>query len=111
MDKATSSEPIGNHMSVTCTEQYVGRGELATSDDQIVETEVKLVNSEIVVPSSDPIEIAAVTRSQSKQESEVNDGSTVSVTLSDEMNRMLRDIDIPQLKKCKNQTVLCMICG
>ena len=33
---------------------------LATSGDQIVESVVTFVNSEIEVPSSDPIEIAAV---------------------------------------------------
>ena len=32
----------------------------ATTDDQIVESVVTFVNSEIVVPSSDPIEISAV---------------------------------------------------
>ena len=42
-----------------------------------------------VMPPSDPIEIAAVTRSQSKQESDVHDGNTGSVTLSDETSRML----------------------
>ena len=55
MDKATSSEPIGNQMSVTCSEQNVEQVELATSGDQIVESGVTLVNSEIVMPSSDPI--------------------------------------------------------
>ena len=48
----------------------------------------------MVVPSSDPIEIAAVTRSQSKHESDVDDGHTGSVTLSDETNRMLRNMDM-----------------
>ena len=84
MDKATSSEPIRNQMSVTCSEQNVEQVEQATSGDQIVEYVVTFVNSEIVVPSSDPIEIAAVTSSQSKQESDVDDGNTGSVTLSGE---------------------------
>ena len=60
MDKATSSKPIGNHMSVTGSEQNVEQVELATSGDQIVKSEVTLVNSEMVMPSTDPIEIAAV---------------------------------------------------
>ena len=64
-----------------------------TSSDQIVESGVTLVNSETVVPSSDPIEIGAVTRSHSKHKSEVDDGDTSPVTLSDETNRMLRDMD------------------
>ena len=42
--------------------------------------------------SSDPIEIAAVTRSQSKHNSEVDDGDGGPVTLSDETNRMLIDM-------------------
>ena len=50
------------------------------------------------MPSSDSNEIAAVSRSQSKQESEVDDGNTGSVTLSDEKNRMLRDMDMTKLK-------------
>ena len=54
MDKATSSEPIGSQMSVTCSEQNVEQVELETSGDQIVESEVTLVNSEMVMPSSDP---------------------------------------------------------
>ena len=60
MDKATSSESIENQMSET------------------------------VVTSSDPIEIAAVTRSQSKHTSEADDGDTGPVTLTDETNRMFR---------------------
>ena len=52
-------------MSMTCSGQNVEQVELATSGDQIVESVVTLVNSEVVLPSSDPIEIAAVTRSQS----------------------------------------------
>ena len=79
MDKATSSESIGNLMSVTCSEQNVEQVELARSGDQIVESVVTFVNSEIVVPSNDPIEIVAVTRSQSKQESDVDDENTGSV--------------------------------
>ena len=55
-------------------------GELATSGDQFVESGVTLVNSEIEMPSSDPIEIAAVTRSQSKQESDADDGNDCSFT-------------------------------
>ena len=54
IDKATSSEPIGNQMSVTCSEQNVDQVELATSGGQIVESGVTLVNSEIGVPSCDP---------------------------------------------------------
>ena len=65
MDKATSSEPIGNQMSVTCSEQNIEQVELATSGDQIVESGETLVNSLMVMPCSDPIEIAAVTRSVS----------------------------------------------
>ena len=66
MNKTTSSEPIGNQISVTCSERNVEQVELTTSGDQIVESVVKLVNSEIVVPSSDLIEIAAITRPQCK---------------------------------------------
>ena len=62
MDKVTSSEPIGNLMSVTRSEQNIEQVERATSGDQIVESEVNLVNSEIVMPSGDLIETAAVTR-------------------------------------------------
>ena len=36
MNKVTSSEPIGNQMSVTCSEHNVEQVELATSADQIV---------------------------------------------------------------------------
>ena len=85
-----SSEQRGNQMSVTSSEQNVEQVELATSADRIVESDVTLVDSEMVTPSSDPIEIAAVTKSQSKQESDVDDGNTGSVVLSDEKNRMLR---------------------
>ena len=60
-------------MSATCSEQNVEQSELATSGDQIVESVVKLVNSEMAMPSSDAIEIAAVTTSQFKQESDVDD--------------------------------------
>ena len=52
MDKATSSESIGNQMSETVVPSS--------------ESWLTLADSEIVVPSSDAIEIAAVTRSQSK---------------------------------------------
>ena len=69
------------------------------SGDQIVETVVTFVNSEIEVPSSDPIEIAAVARSQSKQKSDVDDGDTDPVALSDEPNRILRDIDMTKFKE------------
>ena len=87
MDKAaTSSESMGNQMSEMFSEQ----AETVTSNDQIVESGVTVVNSETVVPSSDPIEIAAVNRSQSKHTSEVGDGDTGPVRLSDETNRMLR---------------------
>ena len=99
MNKATSSEPISNQMSVTFSEQNVKQVELATSGDQIVESVITFVNSEIVLPSSDPIEIAAVTRSQSKHKSEVDDGDTGPVTLTDETNRMLRDIDMTKFKE------------
>ena len=51
MDKATSSESIGNQVSEI----------VVPSSDQIVESWLTLADSEIVVPSSDPIEIAAVT--------------------------------------------------
>ena len=70
-----------------------------TSSDQIIESGATLVNSEIVVPSSDPIEIAAVTRSQSKQEPDVDDGDTGPVTLSDETKRMLREMDMTKFKE------------
>ena len=76
MNKATSSETIGNQMSLPCSEQNVEQVEQATSGDLIVESGVTLVNSEMVMQSSDPIKIAAVTRSQSKQESDVDDGNT-----------------------------------
>ena len=99
MDKATSSEPIGNQMSMTCSEQNVEQVELATSGDQIVESVVTFVNSEIVVPSSYLIKIAEVTRSQSKHKSEVDDGDTGPVTLSDDTNRMLRDMDMTKFKE------------
>ena len=49
--------------------------------------------------SSDPIEIAAITRSQSKHKSEFDDGDTGPVTLLDETNRMLRDIDMTKFKE------------
>ena len=52
-----------------------------------------------MVPSSDPIEIAAVTRSQSKHKSEIDDGDTGPVTLSDETNQMLRDMDMTKFKE------------
>ena len=111
MDKATSSDsytaqmseisskPIVNQMSVTYSEPNVEQVEIATSGDQIVEFVVTLVDSEMVTPSSDPIEIAAVTRSQSKQESDVGEGNTGSVTLLDEKNRMLRDMNITKFKE------------
>ena len=63
-------------MSVTCSEQNVEQVEIATSGVHIVESGVKLVDSEMVMTSSDQIEIAAVTRSQSKQESDVDDINT-----------------------------------
>ena len=69
MDKTTSSESIDNQISET------------------------------VVTSSDPIEIAAVTRSQSKHTSEINDGDTGPVTQSDETNRMLREMDMTKFKE------------
>ena len=50
MYKATSSESIGNQLSVTCSEQKIEQAELVTSSDQIVESGVTLVNSQIVVP-------------------------------------------------------------
>ena len=90
---------IGNQMSVTCSERNVEQVELTTSGDQIVESGVKLVNSEIVMTSCDLSEIAAVTRSQFKQESAVNERNTGSITLSDETNRMLRDMDITKFKE------------
>ena len=70
MDKATScDESIGNQMSDMFSEQ----AESVTSSNQIIESRVTVVNSETVVPSSDPIKISAVTRSQSKHKSEVGD--------------------------------------
>ena len=48
--------------------------------------------------SSDQIEVAAVTRSQSKHKSEVDDGYGGSVILSDETNRMLRYMDMTKFK-------------
>ena len=51
------------------------------------------------MPSSDPIEIPAVTRSQSKYKSEANDGDGDPVTLSDETNRMLREMDMTKFKE------------
>ena len=79
MDKATSSEQVDE-----CVE-------LVTSGDQMAETGVTVIECEMVAPSSDPITIAAVTRSQFKQEFDVDDGNTGLVTLSDEYNRMFRD--------------------
>ena len=76
MDKATSSESIGNQISET----------VVPSSNQIVESGVTLVDSEIVVLSSDPIEIAAVTRSQSKYKYEGDDGDGGPVIRSDETN-------------------------
>ena len=74
------------------------QAERVPSSDQIVESGVTVVNSETAVPSSDPIEIAAVTRSQSKHKSEVDDGYTGSVTPSDETNRMIRDMNMTKFK-------------
>ena len=53
------------------------------------------------MPSSDPIDIGAVIRSQSKHKSEVDDGDTgpVTVTLSDETNRMLIEMDMTNFKE------------
>ena len=110
MDKATSSESISNQMSEMFSEQasdqilesgvtLVDSETVVPSSDQIVESGVTLVYSEIVMPSSDPIEIAAVTMSQSKHKSEVDDGDTGPVTLSDETNRMLIDIDMTKFKE------------
>ena len=76
MDKAQSSESICNQMSET----------VVPSSNQIVESGLTLADSDIVVPSSHGIEIAAVTRSQCKHTSEINDGDTGPVTLSDETN-------------------------
>ena len=102
IDKAISSEPIGNQMSVTCSEQNVEQVELATSGDQIVESRVTLIDSEMVMPSCDRMEIAAVTRSQSRQESDVDDENTCSVILSDERNRMLRDMGVTKFKEMQD---------
>ena len=60
------------------------------------------------MPFTDPIEIAAATRSQFKQESDANDGNTGSVILSDETIECSETLN---LKKCRNQTILCMLCG
>ena len=54
MDKATRSEQV-----VECVQ-------LVTSGDQMAETGVTVVESEMVAPSSDTIETAEVTRSQAK---------------------------------------------
>ena len=51
------------------------------------------------MPSSDPIEIAAVTRSQSKHTSEINVGDTGSATQSDETSRILRELDMTKFKE------------
>ena len=107
MDKATSSESIGNQISEMFSEQ----AERVTSSDQIVESGVTVVNSETVVPSTDPIEIAAVTRSQSKHKSEVGDGDTGPVTLSDETNQMIRDMDMTKFKEMQESDSLCVLCG
>ena len=85
-DKATSSESIENQMSLS-------------SGDQMVKSGVTIVNSEIVVPSSDPIDIGAVTESQSNHQSEVDDEDTCPVTLSDDTNRMLRYMDMNSFKE------------
>ena len=85
MDKAIPNEQVSE-----CVE-------LVTSGDQMAETGVTVVEYEMMAPSSDLIEIAAVTRSHSKQESDVDDGNTGSVTLSDEKNRMLRDMGYDQI--------------
>ena len=69
------------------------------SSDQIVEFGLTLDDSEIVVPSSDAIEIAAVTRSQSKHTSEINDGDTGPVTELDETNRILREMNMTKFKE------------
>ena len=55
--------------------------------------------------SSDQIEIAAVTRSRSRQESDVGDGNTASITLSAEKNRMLRDMDMTKFKEIEEPDV------
>ena len=69
------------------------------SSDQIVESEITFVDSEIVVPSSGLIEIGAVTRSQSQHKSVVGDGDTGPVTLSDETKQMLRYMDMTKFKE------------
>ena len=97
-------------MSVTYSEQNVEQVEMATSGDQIVEYGVTLIDSEIVTLSCDPIEIPAVTRSQSKPESDVGNGKTGSVTLSDEKNRMLRDIDMTEFKEMQEYDVQLFLC-
>ena len=86
MDKATSNESIGNQMSET----------VVPSSDQIVEFGLTLADSEIIVPSSDPIEIAAGTRSQSKHTPDINTGP---VTQSDETNQILREMDMTKFKE------------
>ena len=78
---------------------HIRKVKLTTSGDQIFESGVTLVNSQMVMPSSDPNEIAAVTRSQSKQESDVGDENIRSVTLSDETNPMLRNMDMTKFKE------------
>ena len=81
---------------VTPREQVV---ELVISGDQMAETGVTVVECKMVAPSSDPIEIDAVTRLQSKQKSDVGDGNTGSVTLSDDKNRTPRDMDMTKFKE------------
>ena len=77
MNSASSSEPVSrqmpetsgesadNQMLATPSEQAVAHVELAKFGDQIVETGVTVFESEMVTPSSDLNEIAAVTRSKS----------------------------------------------
>ena len=92
---ATPSKQAVEHVELaTPCEQAVEPVEPATSGDRIVESGVTLVDSEMVTRSSDLIEIAVITRSQSKKESDLVNGNTGSVMPSDDKNRMLKVIDI-----------------
>ena len=63
---------------------------LVISSEQTFESGEMLVESEMVTPSGDLIAIPAVTRSQSNQAPDDNDGNRGSVILSDDNNGMLK---------------------
>ena len=72
VELATSSvQIVESSLSVATSEQEVESVELMSSSEQIVEFGYLLVECEIAMSSGDLIEIAAVTRSQLKQESEL----------------------------------------